>query len=311
MSGKPDGSEVSCAEAGGVAFVTMADGGSSRGWSIALIVVAGAFVSPLVPGAGAELRIHYVKQGSSAAAGEQTSHESPACPRGDSVASGGARPKEFGMAINSSYPLPTHRRWRVFYDNFGEETAGLTTHAVCVNREPSVRTKLASGTGRQRATVACRNGPFEPTGGGLFSFGGYGTTFLEEQGVETSADHALGGRWHTFARGPAPTSPVSIRAYGICLNMKAPRVPVDPFSDQTGAGWGQTTKACRRSERVIGGGGGTVGLSDDAYVSGSYPMDLGRDEDKKPDDGWRLYMESSSSPNPIANAQVFAICVDA
>jgi hypothetical protein len=71
---------------------------------------------------------------------------------------------------------------------------------------------------------------------------------------------------------------------------------------------GQATQklACPKGMHVIGGGGYTTGSSLDDQLAESAPFD-GRDDNRKPDDGW---LASVNSASPDKKMKTFATCSD-
>jgi hypothetical protein len=290
-------------------------GGLSRIRSIGLLVGVAALLSPFATTASGALEIHYRKQRSSSDAGQQTLHTSPHCQPGESIASGGAVAEEAGMALNSTFPAQSLNHWRVYYDNHNDVDVDVTTYAICVNKASRSTTKTVTSTGRQFGTARCPRGDVQPTGGGVFSAGGFGTTYIVSQGVETrEPDGWNRGRWHSVTRGYQLTSELTITAHAVCVGVD-PRYPTANGEQLAPGNRKGLTSRCRVSERVIGGGGGPLSFTDvpsaPAYIAGSYPVDTATDLDRIPDNGWRMYFENPPESSVAPTLRTFAICVDA
>lgn len=260
---------------------------------------------------GAPLRIVYRSASDSAAANTQGYVASSQCPPGTSVAGGGSEPTGgFGeLRLNSSYPSKSS--WGTYYDSYGA-TRSFTSHVICVNRPITVRERNGESQGEvSEETPRCPAGQ-RPSGGGVFSSGGFGTQgikflFPEEGPRSNQVGNAI--RWLARLTNLTGTpDPIAFNAYAMCAAMPLRYRDVEGRKIGEAPGRRVTlTARCHEGERLIGGGGGAASLP--FFVEGSFPVDTARDADERPDDAWRVQLDNFSQYRESVIAR--AICVEA
>jgi hypothetical protein len=262
------------------------------------VALSGALAVFTLASAGAHAAIKYRSEAADPQIppGQQSPAVIAKCPKGTHALGGGPFTSVGFAVVNQSLPWDNPNDpdakpddgWQVSMTNLSGIDAFVSSYVTCTDTKPRYYSRDTSFQGELSTGQSCVKG--KVTGAGGLTTGGLQNTFLRTWRSFSS----FGGNTQTTMLFKGLNTDTTVTVHAVCSDDLSMRYPVKPLviGPNNGA---QTTVRCRGGRSVVSGGAEqtTIGTGWELATTISIPTDAG-DDDRKPDDGWRVSVNNPS-----------------